>query len=329
RYSPHAKAFGWGVAEYVAYPACMLVATPLFLATLGAEGYGLLLLAGSVTSLAGASGLGMGAATIRFVAQAPGTGASEGAARVVRHTLALSLLGGAAVAALTCAAAPWLAGAWFGAMGPERVVSGVIVLGAGLLLLQQLDGIFVSAVKGHERFDIAGKVEVATGVFGVAATLAGASIGQNVLAAMIASVAAAVGSLAVKALFASRVSGAAVFIPAWSPESAARLFAFGGWNWLSGLAAWAFLHLDRLVIGSAPGAAALAEYGLSTALAAQVHLIPAAGLGFLFPLASRRLAADPAAPMRRGTAIAILVSLATASLIAAPLVLFGDEILRL
>src|SRR5262249_52098440 len=95
RYSPHAKAFGWGVAEYVAYPACMLVATPLFLAALGADGYGLLLLAGSVTSLAGASGLGMGAATIRFVAQARGTGDVDGTARVVRHTLALSLLVGA------------------------------------------------------------------------------------------------------------------------------------------------------------------------------------------------------------------------------------------
>src|SRR5262249_29897442 len=164
--------------------------------------------------------------------------------------------------------------AWFGAMGPARIVAGVIVLGAVLLLLQQLDGIFVSAIKGHERFDIAVKLEVATRVAGVAATLAGAWIGQSVLAAMIASVAAAVGSLAVRALVASHVAGAAVFIPAWSRDSAARLFAFGGWNWLSGLAAWAFLHLDRLVIGSALGAAALAQYGICSQLAAQGHLIP-------------------------------------------------------
>lgn len=85
---------GWSTAEYVFYPLLMLAATPVYVALLGVTDYGLWMLVLAITGFGTAANLGMGTATIKFVAACRGRGDADRVAATVRQTLSIAILGG-------------------------------------------------------------------------------------------------------------------------------------------------------------------------------------------------------------------------------------------
>ena len=88
-----------------------------------------------------------------------------------------------------------------------------------------------------------------------------------------------------------------------------------------------FSTADRLLIGSLAGATALAHYSICLQLAQQIHTLPAAGAGYLFPTVSRRLQAGES--VRKLALVSTLGFCVMGLVIALPLFVAGRWILTL
>jgi O-antigen/teichoic acid export membrane protein len=326
-FSRHGSNAGWSVFEYAAYPALMLLATPLLLRALGAEGFGLWAFVTALGGFGGLASLGMGAATTRHIAGARGR--AEGVDMVVlaRQSLTIASVTAFAFSCCIVAFAPWLAEEPFARMGePERVAT-AIRLAAMFLLLQQMDQVAAGVLKGFERFELAARMEAAARLLLVTTSVAVAMATQDTLLVIWGSLAATAVILLVRAALASAVLGAPLLRPALPGPATRELVQFGGWVWVQSLAAVLFGTMDRLIVGGLLGAAALANYSVCTQLAQQVHALPAAAMAFLMPLASRRQGSGSGLAGVRFPAIGANVLASVA--IAMPLAIGAEWILRL
>jgi O-antigen/teichoic acid export membrane protein len=315
------------VAEYVAYPLVMLAATPLFVAWLGTEGYGVWMIILAVVGLGSVANLGMGTATMRFVSARRGAGDLAAAAAVVRQTFTVAALGGAVVAAAVALAAPWVNG-WGEASGAGDLRAAVR-LGAALVFLQQLELVFAAALKGYERFDVAAPIEIAMRLASVAAGLAAAYATRDLVMVLAAGVAVSAVSVALRAGAASRIAGAPVYLPVRLGSIPGEVLRYGAWTCGQGIAGALLGHLDRLVIGWFLGATAVTYYSVCTQLAQQAHALPAAALAFVLPLMSRRAASDPDAGAGRVQRRALAAGAGLTLLLAAALLVLGVPFMNL
>lgn len=330
RHLPHARSFVLGVTEYLVYPLLVFLGTPIMLRALGEADFGLWLLLASVTGLVTVAGFGMGTATTKFVAHYRGRASNDDVLAIVRHTLAVSLAGGLVIALPLLLAAPWIADHVFPKMGHAETVTAILRAGALLVLLAQIDGTFAAAMRGCERFGTVTALEGTLKTGGVAIGLAVATTTRRIDATLLATVLySACGSL-LRAYVMTRMIGGKPWLPRWSKAHATEVWSFGGWNWLNTMSSLLFVHVDRVIVGSAMGAAALAHYGICIQLGSQIHAIPAAGLAFLLPLLSRKLATahDPD-HVRNARNRAILLTVAIATAAAGFLLVFGHLILDL
>ncbi|HSQ03877.1 MAG TPA: oligosaccharide flippase family protein, partial [Burkholderiales bacterium] len=286
---PHASNAAWSSAEYVFYPLLMLVATPVFIATIGTADFGLLMFVNAITGLGSAGSLGMGAATIKFVSSALGRGDRAEAAESIRASLAVALAGNTAVAIAIALAHPWLAHTVFAQMGDADKVGTAILLASGILVIAQTDSMFGAALRGMERFGTAARLEIGFKLLAIGAAMAVAWLTHDVIDVLMTSAAFYVASALAKGTMASRLVGVPWLLPRLKNRAIARgVIRFGSWNWLTTMGGLLFVHADRLLIGALLGAQAVAFYSACTQLAQQVHALPAAAMGFLFPLMSRK-----------------------------------------
>jgi O-antigen/teichoic acid export membrane protein len=77
----------WNVAALVVLGITAFVTAPVLVGKLGAEGYGLYMLILSISGFAGMVDMGLGEATLRFVARYHARGDTEGINRVFGATM--------------------------------------------------------------------------------------------------------------------------------------------------------------------------------------------------------------------------------------------------
>lgn len=322
----HLRTAAWSSAEYIFYPLLLLLTTPLFLRLLGDSEFGLWMLVVAFTALGGATNLGMGAATIKFVSEGRGAGDLGRVQEVVQQTLGFALAAGALVCTLLLVGAPYLTESFFSEMGEPAKVTAALRIGAIALLLQQAELVFSAALKGSERFDVAAKIEIVMRLFLLSVNLLAAWYWRDALALLLALLGTMFLSCIIRGYWASRVVGKAVWMPRFGTAGVQRLFGFAGWSWVQSMASALFQVCDRLIVGAMLGASALAAYTVCTQLAQQVHALPAAAMAFLFPLISRRIGAGNTSGARRLRQIGVAANLAVVAVLGVILG-FGSELI--
>jgi O-antigen/teichoic acid export membrane protein len=326
----HLGSAWWSSVEYLFYPVLMIAAVPALVTWTGTEGFGLLMLVNAIGGMGAAANFGMSGATVKFVSARLGDGDRKGAADVVRTTLAIGLAASISVAVLIAIAASWMALTLFQKMGDPETVTMALWCAAVLLVLSQADGVFSAIVKGHERFELAAKLEIACKLLIVSGNIVAAWAWHRVdavLTIMVILVAAAVG---VKALVASRLLGNAVMWPRWGDRVAVgSIMGFGAWGWVQGMAATLFAYADRLLVGALLGASALSYYSVCIQLAQQIHAVPAAAMSFLFPFVSRRLREVGPAGVDRARRYGILANVGLSLGLGGLMLAFGPSVLAI
>jgi O-antigen/teichoic acid export membrane protein len=324
----HARNAAWSTLEYLTNPLLMLIATPFFVAWLGRDGYGHWMTVQAVVGLGGAANLGMAAATIRFVSLRRGAGELSAGALIVRQTWTLASAASGALAAGVALAAPALSSLLAAGGEATSQFTRALQTGALLLVLTQVDFVFSAALKGCERFGLSARIELVSRCATIAASLAVAYVARDPAAVLAAAAAVTAVSVALRSIAASRALGAKVYLPAAPWKMDREILRYGAWSCFHGAAAMAFAHLDRILIAGLLGAQAVTFYAVCTQLAAQVHALPAAALGFLLPLMSRRSARGGAGLERIKRAGVAMGAFTTAAL-AVLLFAFGDAFMRL
>jgi O-antigen/teichoic acid export membrane protein len=317
----------WATIEYLAYPVAMFALAPFFVSRLGVHGYGLWMMLIALSGLGGVAGLGMGAATTREIASIRGAG-DLGRAGEVLLTALIAIICGCVVLGVAYGTSWYLLPAQaFERIGALNEIALLLLTSLVVVFLEQVESVFSGAIRGAERFDLSSRAEVLSKFVAIGLCAACALLSTS-LAAFFAVVAlGAAFRVMVKVAVATRLLGSLRLDAKCNWVKVRAMMAFGSWVCVQAFGSFMFVAADRLLIGSLIGSAAVAVYATLTQLAQQIHAIPAAGASVLFPLVSRMRSEGRS--VRRSVRGALLLVLAVALLLAAPVWLLGDRIVAL
>lgn len=314
-----------GVVGFVA-PALIVVASyPVLMRHLGAQAFGVYLLAGSMGGAMMFLDLGFSAATLHFVAQDLAAGCAQAAADVVATSLVF--YGGmGAVGAIAIGA---LAPVWVRLFKIEAALAGQALVAFRLAGLQfavyLLAMVFVSIAKAMGRFDRAAifvcLLSLACSGCASVAVLAGAGL----VGAMIAVTVANFAALLLIVFAGLRLcDSCGIHLSQARPVAFRRMAGFGWALTVNSIAGFFLYQVQRFLVGGAMGPAAVSIYQAAAVAPSKLHAAVNAASEVMFPLAS---ASPDHASLRRmylrmlaGSALAALAGFAGFVALARPLI---------
>jgi O-antigen/teichoic acid export membrane protein len=324
----HLSNAAYGVLDYVAWPAGMLIVAPIALHHLGSGEFGVWMIANAALTIGSIVASGFGDANIRSVSQARGSGDITALGRAVRGTMGIHLVMGVVVAAIAWALAP-LAAERIAIVdaGLQAACLWSLRIASVLILIRAIETVCVSTQRAFERYGAA----VSASVVGRLLALASAAVlplaGIGVFGIMAATAIFLALALALQLFQLSRLLGPGVLAPSFDRDALTALLGFGVFTWLQAVAGVAFAQADRLITGMYLGAATVALYALCAQLAQPIYGMAAAGLHFLFPYVSARTAPDSLQRVRRAIVVAFAANLLVVATGACVLLFFGGRLL--
>jgi len=318
----------YGIAEYIALPAAMMLAAPYLIHRLGIQQFGVWMLVSAIVGSMGTLSTGFGAATVKYVSSCRGRKDPVGVERVVRSTLTINLLLGAILASAVWIGAPVAVNHIFKIEQYFRPATIIAVrIGALLLLIRSAEGVFVSTLRAFERYGPAVMLNVAGRTSTIIVAVVLASFGIGIVGLMVATLVIAAVEMLLQMAAASRVAGGISVIPILT-NMTGEVFSYGCFSWLQAFAAVVFSYADRLVVGALLGTTAIAYYTICVQATQPIHGLAAAGLNFLFPYLSFRAETETSLHTRHLVRWMILANIAFALMLCVPLAVFGKTILR-
>lgn len=320
-------ASAWAILEYGWYPLMVFITTPYFLHTLGAERFGYWMLLTATVGFGSFLNVGTGAATIKQVSASYGRADRESVGNVVRASLAIALIGGGALATIIVLVFGAAGGLLFAKMGDQSLVLLTGSVAALLAVIEQVDNVFASALKGAERFGHAARIEIVSKTAQILAALLAVFMWGGLAALYAALVVVAMMRLVAKSWLVIRLLGVSSLRPSFAnvPDT----LHFAKWGWVQGVGGLFFGIADRMLIGSFMGAASLAHYSVATQLAQQIHALSAAGFSVIFPKISRKLEGDANFSLSRITKLTMAGNFLASGILALGLLIFGRQVLTL
>ena len=315
----------WAVLEYGWYPLLVLISTPYFVHTLGTEIYGHWMLLTATVAFGGILNAGTSVAVIKEVSAGFGRQGDRKIEHTVRSALAIAIMSGGVLATMIGLVFVFLGETLFAKMGDQSLVLLTGIVAAGLGWMEQVENVFVSALKGAEHFGRAAGIEMAGKTVQIIVAVMGISVWPSLAAVYICLVVVGMLRLAVKA-WAAKIS---LGLSSLRPDGidASKLVEYARWGWLQGAGGVLFSVADRMLIGSFLGAASLTHYSIATQLAQQIHGLSAAAFSVVAPKVSRRISLDPGVSLRNIAKLAMSANFVASSVLALSLLVFGKDIL--
>jgi len=318
----------FGVLEYAAQPLGIVLAAPCLLRHLGTAQFGVWVIASAAVSGGNTVSSGFGDAAIRYVAMYRGRENHAAAEQAIRATLAINLVLSGLVAVALWLLVPFVA---------DRAIHGNELLRAScatslrigclLLVVRSVDSVLGCVLRAFERYGPAVWISTCFRSAVLVAAVAMSMLGRGVVAIMAATLILALLSVVIQGITVQAVAGRILLLPSFESAPLKQIVNFGSFSWLQGLCAVAIGQADRLIVGIALGASAVAVYGLCAQVAQSIHGTIAAGFHVLFPHFSRRIESDSPEEIRGAVKSALRINIAAAALVGALFVLFGRPIL--
>jgi O-antigen/teichoic acid export membrane protein len=318
----------FSAADHLLLLALWAATTPVFIARLGGELFGIWVLVNAVVGLGGVFSLGLGEATVRFVARHAAAGRRDLAARVVETTLALYAAVGVVVGGAVAAAAATIATDALG-ISPaylDDAVQGLRLAGLALAVTSVLK-VYEAAINGFERFDVTARIGMATRSFIILANLAAVLAGYGLTVLMTLTVVGLAGqAVTLQRLVVRR------FLPEVTPwrgpsrAVVAEVLHFGAHSWVQITSGALSTIVDRFLVGALVSPAAAGVYAVCLQLAQQIHLLLVRALAFLMPAASAGGAED-GARLAPAYAQGVALTLAVVGVITVPLYTLAPQVL--
>lgn len=328
RLRPHSGPASWAVADQGINPLVQLILTPVLLAALGRNDFGLWMLALTIINMSQLISLAAGVAVTKHVSADLGAHEPARAVTAIRAGLAVAVLGGAVASVASWLFAGVAARTLFHNMGLPAAVAPVLALCGVGAAVQEIDNVFVGALRGSQRFDLCAQIEVPARIVMGCVLLLLSSLQTGLQPLLLCLIAMMVLKACAKGVRVAVLFGtAACCLPALHREPLRRVARFGLWQWLQTGGTVFFTAADQLLIGGLLGAGALARYSVCLQIGQYVHLLPSVMMQIVFP---RLSALGPQVDPGRGNEIlrsATWVAVATAVLLGVPLILLARPIL--
>jgi len=277
-----------------------LAAIPVTLRSLGEARFGLLGLAWAILGYVGVLDLGLGRATTKFVAEYLAAGDTERLRRVatlaVASQTAMGVIGGALFALL----GPVLAGTVLGVPPALRTEA------RGMLLALSLSVPFVvlsaslrAILEAAQRFDLVNLIRTPTSAAVLIVPAIAASFGADLPAIVLLLLLVRIASCWATAVVLPRgIPGFGwTFDPHWG--TLRPLLGYGGWVAVSNVVSPLLVYLERFLLASLAGVAAVAYYTAPYEAITRLLIVPAGLAGALFPALSASSAGAASASFDR------------------------------
>jgi O-antigen/teichoic acid export membrane protein len=261
--------------------------------------------------------LGVGFATVKYVAEALGRGSMDEAARTVHTTLLFNVAMGCAGALTLALLAPTLATHVFAIPSEQHsaAIHGFRIAGINWLLLSA-SATFTGVLSAHQLYDRVSKLAAVAALLGAAAGVATVLAGGGVVAVLIAQTLANAVMACAWFVAAARVLPGVSRTPSLDLRLLRRSLAFGAWQTVTVLGGLLAQWGDRYVLGSALGPALVGVYTITLAVEGRLYAAFHDMGEVLFPAVSHRQGGGMLANARR-TALNVGWALSTAFGIAA------------
>jgi O-antigen/teichoic acid export membrane protein len=305
-----------------------LALTPVLVAQLGIERWGLFTLALAMVGVFGIFDLGVGQALTRALAERLGTGERRDEAALVKAAIATLLGVSAAGAMVLWWCVPALVERVLNvppALHAEAIAAMRVLVAAAPLVV--VNAALWGVLAAHQRFRAANLVTIPVAVFYYLGPVLLLTVWDSLVAAMLALVACRLANTVSYALLV-RPLVPGLGVRGLRLRPALPLLRIGGWMSASGALTQALLYADRFLIGAVLSLAAVAFYATPLDLVMRMWILPVAVAQALLPaLASsfRALPRETGALLWRGALLTAGLAFPACVL----LVAFAEPILRL
>ena len=285
----------WNLAGQVAPLLAAVIAIPMLIKGLGVERFGVLTLAWMVIGYFSLFDLGLGRALIKLVSEKLGADRAEEVPELVWTGLILmsllGLIGGAWVLLVT----DWLV---FSALNITVELQRETAASFRLLAWSVPVVIVTTGLRGvlesYQRFDMVNMVRVPMGVLTFASPVAVLPYSNQLDVIVLVLLGFRALACVVHAILCERVVPGVFQAVSFSRQQVRPMLAFGGWMTVSNLVSPLMVYLDRFVIGSVLGLAAVSYYVTPYEVITKLWVFPGALVGVLFPLFSASMAGESA-----------------------------------
>lgn len=320
----------YSVFDYVSQPAMMILAAPVLLKALGVQQYGNWMLINSIAATASGLGGGFGDGATKFISMYRGRGDQKGVMRSLVAALAINVTLGCLFALAVAASAPILIDRVFHVDQSLRS-QGVVALrvSAFVLLCRFAEVVFMSAIRGYERYRPVVITTVSSRVTVVLAAILLARKGFGLVEILWATLVVEVFTVIALALLADDVLQIGSLHAMQLQAGLRELLAFGSFTWLKSFMGVMFGYADRLMVAAMLGTGPLAFYVLCGQFTQPISSLLASGFNFLFPNVSARCGSGKWAESERIYHRAVLISISIVVAICLPVILAARSILTL
>ncbi len=325
----HLTNAAYGALDYAAYPIGMLLVAPIVLHKLGAEEYGIWTIATGVISIGGVIASGFCDANLQRVAKLRATQERDAMVHTVRSILSINLVLGMVLAIAAWMAAPY---------GAVRIASThlqkmhectvTLRIASVLILLRAVETVSVSTQRAFEEFGATIRISTAVRLLTLAAAAALAAAGHRTVSILAATGVVMFAGVLLQFRQLFRLLGPVPLWPTFERQGTRALLRFGAFTWIQAVGSVFFGQLDRVMLGVALGAAAVAPYSLCVQFAHPIYGLTASALSFLFPYLSGRVSTASREDLRRSLWKAFGCNALLVSAGSLMLLVLGPHILR-
>jgi O-antigen/teichoic acid export membrane protein len=324
----HLSNAAYGVLDYAAYPAAMILSAPTLLKHLGVEQYGIWIVITAALNTGSIIASGFGDANIQYIAGARNQGDADLLLRAVRSMLGINLLLGGVLGLISWMLVPLAVGHLVGSgEGLEAACLLGLRIASVLMLVRAIETVCVSTQRAFERYGAAIRISLFTRVITVAAAVVLSVHGFGVAGIMVATACFLVLGTLAQFIRLQQYLGAPSLSPSFDRHATTALFQFGAFSWLLAVSGVIFTQADRLLLGVSLGATTVTAYALCVQMAQPIYGIASSGLHFVFPYIAARNAVSRAA-IRKAILAAFSVNLLIVTIGAGILLLFGRAVLN-
>ncbi len=268
----------------VVQPLSQVAATPFLLHALEPDIYGIWILLTSFVMLVTVSDMGLSPTTTLFVSRERARGSQAEIERVAKTSLALYLPVTFAVLMLLT----WGTGQallFFGVSEHQvESISPALPVFAFGAAIHSLRAVPCSIIRGYERYDYDNGVQFFASFSTVLAVCGVVYFGGGLPGMLIAQALVGIAAFCLATVFSIRLVGNATWlVPYCSFVSVRQFFSLSFYGWLQAASAALFSQVDRLIVSTYLGPAALAFYSAALQIAQTFYSFLARSLGFLFP----------------------------------------------
>jgi O-antigen/teichoic acid export membrane protein len=317
-------------ADHLLMPVLMILATPVLLAHLREEQYGIWMLVNSVTGLGGMLSLGLTDATVKFVSRYRAREDTSRVVKVIRSTLTMYLILGAVAGIVIFLLSDLLAATVFNVSAEYMDTAVLAVRIAGVAIwVRFIHSVFQSGLYGFERYDLAARVGILVNAITTIVNVCLALTGFGLEVILVATVSIlGMGAIAMAVVLKRTFLPELVFTPAIDGQILKEVMGYGVFRWIQSAIAAVGKNIDNFLIAAFVGPVAVTYYAISKMLAIQVHALLAKAFSFLFPFSGVLFEKDDKERLRTVYDKATFTVIILASGVLLPLYIFGRNILQ-